>query len=102
MVTEVQKRRANLDLKEKGDALKVAEILEKQEIRIKVKVGESDKLFGSVTTADIADAIKANNLEIDKRKIKLEQPLKELGVYTIPVKLHTEVEAKLKVWIEKE
>jgi large subunit ribosomal protein L9 len=66
-------------------------------ITIKAKVGEEGKLFGSVTTMDIAEAMLAQGVTIDKRKIHLEEPIKRLGDYTVPVKLHTDVVADLKV-----
>jgi len=102
LIAEVQKRQASLDAKEMQVSQALAAKLEAQEIKLKVKVGENDKLFGSVVSADIAEALEAAGLSIDKRKIKLEHPLKELGVYTVEVKLHPQVEAKVKVWLEKE
>ena len=66
-------------------------------IVIKAKVGEEGKLFGSVTSMDIADAMQAQGVTIDKRKITLEEPIKRIGDYTVPVKLHTDVVADLKV-----
>ena len=66
-------------------------------ITIKAKVGEEGKLFGSVTTMDIADAMQAQGVAIDKRKIMLEEPIKRTGDYAVPVKLHTDVVVDLKV-----
>ena len=66
-------------------------------IIIKAKVGEEGKLFGSVTSMDIVDAAKALGVDIDKRRITLEEPIKRLGEFTVPVKLHTDVIADLKV-----
>ena len=66
-------------------------------ITIKAKVGEEGKLFGSVTTMDIAEAMLAEGVTIDKRKIHLEEPIKRVGEYTVPVKLHTDVVANVKV-----
>jgi len=66
-------------------------------ITIKAKVGEEGRLFGSVTTMDIAEAMQAQGVTIDKRKITLEEPIKRTGDYTVPVKLHTDVVADLKV-----
>jgi large subunit ribosomal protein L9 len=66
-----------------------------------MEAGEEDKLFGSVTSADIAEQINAQGHKIDKRRILLDEPLKQLGVYSVPVKLHTDVEAKIKVWVVK-
>lgn len=68
-------------------------------ITIKAKVGEEGKLFGSVTSMDIADAAKAQGVDIDKRMISLAEPIKRLGEFTVPVKLHTDVVADLKVTV---
>lgn len=86
--------------------LKVAETLaaelEKVSISIAVKVGEEDKLFGSVTTQMIADALKEKGFEIDKRKIEIEEPIKALGIYSVNVKLYHSVTAVIKTWIVRE
>ena len=63
---------------------------------------EEDKLFGSVTAIDIAESLKLEGIEIDKKKILLSEPIKKLGIYTIPIKLHQEVTANLKVWVVKD
>ncbi|MDA8423760.1 MAG: 50S ribosomal protein L9 [Nitrospiraceae bacterium] len=68
-------------------------------VTIKAKVGEEGKLFGSVTTMDIAEAAKAQGVELDKRKIVLDEPIKRLGEYTLTVKLHADVTADLKVTV---
>ncbi len=70
-------------------------------VTISRQVGEGEKMFGSVTAADIAEAAEKEGITIDKRHIHLEKPLKELGLFHIPVKLHPEVSAELKVWIVK-
>ena len=64
--------------------------------------GEHDQLFGSVTSADLADALEKKGFNIDRRKIQLHETLKTLGEFTVPVKLHKDVTAHLKVVIEKE
>jgi large subunit ribosomal protein L9 len=66
-----------------------------------VQAGEDDRVFGSVTSADISELLKSQGFDVDKRKIVIEEPLKALGVYTIPVRLHHDVEAKVKVWVVK-
>lgn len=86
-------------LAERAAAQAVAETIANLSCTIPVKVGENDKLFGSVHAGDIAEALKAQNVEVDRRKIQLAEPIRELGVYTIKIKLHHEVEASLKVWI---
>ena len=76
--------------------------LEKVSVTIPVQVGEEDKIFGSVTNQMIADALKEKNYEIDRRKIEIEEPIKALGIYGIKVKLHPNVDAKIKVWVVRE
>ena len=85
--------------KDRAAAQALAQVLEQLSCTIPVKVGDNDKLFGSVNSNDIADALKAQKIELDRRKIHLAEPIRELGVYTVKVKLHPEVEASLKVWV---
>jgi large subunit ribosomal protein L9 len=68
---------------------------------IKRRAGEQDRLFGSVTNQDIAAALAAQALEVDRRKILLQEPIKALGSYTIPIRLHAEVVADLKLTVER-
>jgi large subunit ribosomal protein L9 len=81
---------------------KVAHELEKVSLTLKMKVGEDEKLFGSVTSQMIAEALKEKGFEVDKRTIELEEPIKALGIYTVDVKLHQNVTGKLKVWVVHE
>jgi large subunit ribosomal protein L9 len=67
-----------------------------------VQAGEDDRLFGSVTSQDITDLLTKEGYDIDKRKILLEEPIKSLGVYTVPVKLHKDVTAEVKVWVVRQ
>ena len=83
-------------------AKELAEKIEKTSITITVKVGEGGKLFGSVTSADIAKVLNDNGFSIEKHDIILEEPLKEVGVYAVDVKIHPEVIARPKVWIVEE
>jgi large subunit ribosomal protein L9 len=69
---------------------------------IGVKVGEDDKLYGSVTSMDIEEGLKREGVEIDRKKIELEEPIRTLGVYTVPIKINPEIQAKLKVWVVKD
>jgi large subunit ribosomal protein L9 len=69
---------------------------------IPVKVGEEDKIFGSVSAQEIADFLKKEGFEIEKRHVDLEEPIKQLGVYTVTINLYRTVSAKLKVWVVKE
>jgi large subunit ribosomal protein L9 len=83
--------------KMKKEAAAEADQIKGLAVTIKAKVGEEGKLFGSVTSMDIAEAAKAKGVNIEKRKIVLEEPLKRLGDYTITVKLHPDVTADFKV-----
>lgn len=71
-------------------------------IKIKAKAGEEDKLFGSVTTANIAEALANKGYNVDRRKIALDEPIKVLGMYTVNIRFSGETSAKLKVLVEKE
>lgn len=88
--------------KEKQQAQETADKIGSSSCTIPVKAGQDGKLYGSITTQDIAQAYKLEGLDIDKRKIELPEPIKEVGVFKIDIKLHPEVTAKAKVWIVKE
>ena len=75
--------------------------LSSSSLTIPVTVGEDDKLFGSVTSLDIAKALEQEGIEIDRHDILLDEPIKKLGVYQIQMKLHPEVVATVKVWVVK-
>ena len=86
---------------DKADAEALAAKLSKDQIVLKTKVGEGGRLFGSITSMDIADAIKEQTgEEIDKRKVVLDKPIKETGVFDVEVKLFTDVSAKVEVKVE--
>lgn len=93
----------NIEERKIAQAKKEKEILESKELIFKANAGENDKLFGSITSQDIEDKIKkVFHLEIDRKKIAIETPIKKLGVYKIPVKLYKDIQAELKVIVEKE
>ncbi|MCL2182486.1 MAG: 50S ribosomal protein L9 [Chitinispirillia bacterium] len=69
---------------------------------IAVKVGEEEQIYGSVSALDIAEFLKKEGHNIEKRQVKLEEAIKQLGVYTVDIELHKGVDAKLKVWVVKE
>jgi len=85
----------------KKEAETLGEKIQSLTLHIPVQAGEEDKLFGSVTSQDIAEALERESVRIDKKKIVLEKPLKELGVFPVPVKLHSDVVVHLKVSVEK-
>src|SRR5579871_2343943 len=85
------------DLEEKGAAEAIAARLTQLDVEIRRRVGENDTLYGSVTSQDIAQALKDKGFDIDKRKITLTDPIKALGETTVPVKIHRDVVAQVKV-----
>jgi large subunit ribosomal protein L9 len=87
---------------ERGDAQKLAELLAAVSLSFTRKAGESDQLFGSVTSGDISEALAAQDFHIEKRKIVLAEPIKTIGEHEIPVKLHREVTVNVKVTVKKE
>jgi large subunit ribosomal protein L9 len=100
---EVEKKRyAKAQARAAQDARVLAERLAALSLTIRQSAGESDRLFGTVTTMDIAAALEKEGVAIDRRQITIEEPIKTLGIYTVPVKLHPEVTAALKVWVVKE
>jgi large subunit ribosomal protein L9 len=101
MMQEAERMRAVRELKIHREAEELAKALNKVSCTAEVQAGEDDRVFGAVTSADIAELLKAQGFDIDKRKVMIEEPLKALGVYTISVRLHTDVEAKVKVWVVK-
>jgi large subunit ribosomal protein L9 len=109
-VTEANKRQiereraaAELrDLEEKSAAEAVAQRMEQLEIEIARRVGENDTLYGSVTSADIVLALRAKGMDIEKRRVHLPEPLKALGETTVPIKIHRDVTAKVKVKVVAE
>lgn len=102
-IFELEKKREEIkESKDKRTAELLAKKLEGVSLTATVAVGEEDKVFGAVTTQNLADLLKAKGFNIDRRKIQLDEPLKALGVYEVPIKLHNEVEVRLKVWVVKE
>ncbi len=85
---------------EKAEALKLAEQLSKMNVVVKVKVGETGKLFGALNTQAIADALAAQGVEVDKKKIVLADPIKSVGAYEVVIKPYAEVSAKVKVTVQ--
>jgi large subunit ribosomal protein L9 len=91
-----------LEAKEKGDAEDLATLLRGVSVTLTRKSGEKGTLFGSVTAIDIADRLATQGYNIDRRKIALDSPLKVLGEYDVPIKLHRDVTAFIKVRVEGE
>jgi large subunit ribosomal protein L9 len=109
-VTEAMRRRL-AKMQREREAARVAAMeaaqeaarkLEEASCTIAVKAGEDQKLYGSVTASDIATALEEQGLTVDRHALLLEQPIKELGVFDVKVRLHPEVEASVKVWVVEE
>jgi len=92
-------RRADAEV---AKASEVATRLEAVSLSFTMKAGEGDKLFGSVTSHDIAERLKAEGFDIDKKTVELAEPIKALGVYKVPVRLHPDVKPEVRVWVVKE
>jgi large subunit ribosomal protein L9 len=88
--------------KQKKDAMSLAEKIEAHSCTIAKKVGENEKLFGSVTNIDIEEALKKDNFDISRKNIIIKEPIKSLGVYTVLVKVAKDMDANLKVWVVAE
>jgi large subunit ribosomal protein L9 len=99
-----QERQAHLrkEAKLHGEAEELAKLMNGVAVTISQKAGENDQLFGSVTVKDVADALAAQRFEIDRRKIQLEEPIKQLGEFKVPVRLHKDVTAEIIVKVVKE
>lgn len=96
-----RKRKAEAMEKEKQEALRLADAISKVSCTIAVEAGKDDKLFGSVTSADIQKALEAEGINIDKKKIELKDHITQIGIFQIPIKLHQEITAALKLWVVK-
>lgn len=100
---EIDKQKEEaLRKKEKKNAMELKDKIEALSCTITRKTEQENKIFGSVHSADIAEQLLAQGIEVDKKKIEIGEPIKEFGVYNIPVKIYPEVEAIIKLWVVKE
>jgi len=90
------------EAKQKGEAEDLAKLVNGVSVTIAQKAGENDQLFGSVTSKDVASALEAANFTIDRRKIQLDEPIRQLGEFKVPVRLHKDVTAEVTVHVVKE
>jgi large subunit ribosomal protein L9 len=99
-----QERQAHLrrEAKLASDATDLAKLMSSVVITIHAKAGEQDQLFGSVTAKDIAEGLEKQNYTIDRRKIQLDEPIRQLGEHKVPIKLHREVSVDITVIVAKE
>jgi len=99
---EIQKAKAQEALEqEKKQAQELAEKISKASCTVTVEVNDLDKLYGSVTEAEIIQALELEGITLDKNCIQLENPINELGIFEVTIKLHPEVETKVRVWVAK-
>lgn len=101
----IQQERERLDAAEnerRGAAQGIAEKLEQVSLTFSARVGEEGKLFGSVTAADISSQLEAQGFHLEKRQIDLHEPIKALGVYRVPIRLHADVKPEVRVWVIKQ
>lgn len=98
----VRQQRQAQQVREQREAETLSEALGKVSLNVAVTAGEGDRIFGSVTAQQIAELLKEQNFEIDRRTIQLDEPIRALGVYDVPIRLHSDVEATVKVWVVKE
>ena len=102
-ITEIEKlAQARRDHREKQSAAILAREIVKLTVTIQQKAGEGGSLYGSVTAMDIAEFLANHKIEIDKRKIQLDEPIKTIGEYQVPIRLHREVTVPIKVVVEPE
>jgi large subunit ribosomal protein L9 len=101
-ITLERGRREAAENDRRESASELAKRLEEVQLTFSARVGEEGKLFGSVTSADIAEQLETQGFHIEKRLIDLHEPIKALGVYRVPVKLHADVKPEIRVWIIKQ
>jgi len=100
----IQQEKQRLEAAEstrRGQAQDVAARLEQVSLTFSARVGDEGKLFGSVTAADIAHQLEAQGLPVEKRQVDLHEPIRALGVYRVPIRLHADVRPEIKVWVIK-
>lgn len=102
----IEQEKARLEMAEserRGRAQSLADRLEQVSLTFSARVGEEEKLFGSVTASDIAQQLHAQGFtEVEKRQIDLHEPIKSLGIYKVPIRLHADVKPEVKVWVIKQ
>lgn len=101
----LEQERSRLEAAEnerRGKAQELAARLEQVSLTFSARVGEEGKLFGSVTSADIATELEKQGLHVERRMIDLHEPIKSLGVYRVPVRLHADVKPEVRVWVIKQ
>ena len=104
-VKRIERERAQISKRAAEDlngARERARAFEGLSVTFNARAGEEGKLFGSITTGDIAEKLAEQGVEIDRKQIQLDEPIKALGVFSVPIRLHAEVRPELKVWVIKD
>lgn len=104
-VRRLERERSRIEKEAAGqleEARARATSLEEVSITFNVRAAEEGRLFGSITTSDIAEKLAEQGIEIDRRQVMLDEPIKALGVFTVPIRLHADVRPEIKVWVVKE
>jgi large subunit ribosomal protein L9 len=102
---QIEQQRQRLEAAEdarRASAQEIAQTLEQVSLTFSARVGEEGKLFGSVTASDIVQQLEALGHHVEKRQVDLPEPLKALGIYRIPIRLHADVKPEIKVWVIKQ
>lgn len=102
---QIEHEKRNISRREEKLRAQLAEVAKRLEgvtVEIKVRAGEEDKIFGSVTTAHIAEGLKELGHDVDRKKLQLDEPIKSLGIYVVPVQLVSGIQASVKVWVTGE
>ena len=99
---KIQKEREIRRQAEEASARELAARIDAASVSLSAKAGEGEKLVGSITSAHVADALKLQGIEVERHMILMDEPIKELGVFNIAIKVHPQVQATLKVWVVEE
>ena len=99
---EVNRQKEARSNRARREAEALSRSLSKASCTVSVAVGEEDRIFGTVTAQQVSDLLREQGFEVDRRTVQLDEPIRALGVYDVPIHLHPEVEATVKVWVVKE
>ncbi|MGH9651126.1 MAG: 50S ribosomal protein L9 [Terriglobales bacterium] len=102
VIEQMKAAALRLSVRDKADAEALAQQMKELTLTFHRKVGEQEHLFGSVTSGDVAEALEAKGFTVDRRKVRLDEPIKSLGEFNVSVRLHKEVTASFKVAVQKE
>ena len=100
-IQQLEKKRQEANVADIAGAQQIAEQISKASCTVSVEVNDQEKLYGSITEIDVAKALEVEGFQVDKKQIKFEQPIEELGIFEIGVEIHPEVIAKVRLWVTK-